>query len=86
MESAAPETRMGDLQILVATPTDMVNYRAKKSGTPKTGAGSPSLTGGAPLINSNISVNVGNDPCAACHNGTLREIHRRLLQKKTKGG
>ncbi len=58
-----------------------VTMRAKGTGQ---GGGTPppSLTGGGPLIGGDISITIGSDPCAACHKGSMREIHKKLLEKK----
>lgn len=58
--------------------------RAPKPTGGGKGGGAPSITGGGPLIGGSITVSVG-DNCGACHTGSSKEIHRRALEKKTKG-
>lgn len=56
----------------------------EKAGPKPKPAPEVSITGGGPLIGGSITVTVGSSgTCSSCHTGTMREIHRLVLPKKS---
>jgi len=61
-------------------PTTHERMEAKTAPKPSGGA-APSITGGGPLVGGSITVNVGDNPCTPCHTGSMREIHKKVLNE-----